>query len=150
MISLPMEKVEKCRSLSRTYLNAEKITLKSLIGTLNFAYKAVRPGRAFLRRLIDLTHSLLRPFHHVRFTKGAKLDMNVWLSFLEDYNGTSLMLYENWLSSNKINLFSDASGKQGFAAIYGTQWLVGTWSTKDNRFHIAWKELVPITLAFEL
>ena len=42
----------------------------------------------------------------------------------------------------------DASGKLGFAAIYGTQWLVGTWSTKDNLFHMAWTELVPITLAF--
>ena len=47
--------------------------------------------------------------------------MNVWLLFLEDYNGTSMIMYENWLSPNTINLFGDVFGKQAFAAISGTQ-----------------------------
>ena len=44
----------------------KKVTLKelqSLIGLLNFACAVVKTGRAFLRRLIDLTIGLRSPGH---------------------------------------------------------------------------------------
>ena len=55
---LPQEKLDKCRELLSTFLRRRKVTLleiQSLTGLLNFAYMVVVPGRAFLRRLIDLS-----------------------------------------------------------------------------------------------
>ena len=55
---LPQEKLVKCRELISDFLRCCKVTLQeiqSLTGLLNFACAVVVPGRAFLRRLIDLT-----------------------------------------------------------------------------------------------
>ena len=55
---LPQDKIEKCITIISGFLVRRKATLKevqSLHGLLNFACSVVRPGRAFLRRLIDLT-----------------------------------------------------------------------------------------------
>ena len=55
---LPLDKTTKCKTLISTFLRRKKVTLReiqSLIGLLNFACSVVVPGRAFLRRLIDLT-----------------------------------------------------------------------------------------------
>jgi len=60
---LPLEKLEKCRDLISSFLRRRKVTLKevqSLAGLLNFACAVVLPGRAFLRRLIDLTIGVKR------------------------------------------------------------------------------------------
>ena len=58
MSRLPPDKLEKCRTLVYQFSRRKKVTLQelqSLIGVLNFACLVVVPGRAFLRRLIDLT-----------------------------------------------------------------------------------------------
>ena len=47
----------------------------------------VTPGRAFLRRLIDLTAGVTRPHHHIRFNNEAKNDIRMWLQFLDNFNG---------------------------------------------------------------
>ena len=55
---LPHDKIQKCTTFISHFLRRKKVTLKelqSLIGLLNFACAVVRPGRAFLRRLIDRT-----------------------------------------------------------------------------------------------
>ena len=58
-----------------------RVTLRQLqlvIGLLNFACSVIVPGRAFLRRLIDLTIGLTKPYHHVRFNKEARADLAAW------------------------------------------------------------------------
>ena len=55
---LPEDKLAQCRSLLRLFLSRQKVTfreLQSLIGVLNISCSVIGPGRAFLRRLIDLT-----------------------------------------------------------------------------------------------
>ncbi len=55
---LPSEKIAKCITIISGFLKGKKVTLKEVQspnGLLNFACSVVRPGRAFLRRLIDLT-----------------------------------------------------------------------------------------------
>ena len=55
---LLQEKLDKCQDLLSIFLRRRKVTLQeiqSLTGLLNFAYTVVVPGRAFLRRLIDLS-----------------------------------------------------------------------------------------------
>ena len=72
---LPEDKLAKARHLLREFLGRQKVTLRelqSLIGVLNFACSVIVPGRAFLRRLIDLTMGIRRPHHHVRLTREVK------------------------------------------------------------------------------
>ena len=66
---LPSDKVLRFVNLLSAFLTRKKVTLQelqSLIGLLNFACSVVLPGRAFLRRLIDLTVGIKRPQHLVR------------------------------------------------------------------------------------
>ncbi len=56
---LPQEKLDKCQSLISAFLMRRRLSLQeiqSLTGLLNFACSVVVLGRAFLRRLIDLTN----------------------------------------------------------------------------------------------
>ena len=91
------DKLDKCRSLISEFLRRKKVTLKevqSLTGLLNFACSVVRPGRAFLRRLIDRTVGIRSPEHRIRLNKEVKQDLKLWLSFLCHFNGRSFFLEE--------------------------------------------------------
>ena len=71
---LPRDKVMRCVSQVSDFLKCKKVTLRelqSLIGLLNFACSVVLPGRAFLRRLIDLTVGITRPQHFIRLTRAV-------------------------------------------------------------------------------
>ena len=61
-VRLPDDKLNDLKTCVQNTINrkGKKITLRelqSLIGKLNFACRAIAPGRAFLRRLIDATIS---------------------------------------------------------------------------------------------
>ena len=54
---LPLDKIEKCKSLISYFLTHKKVTLKevqSLTGLLKFACSVIRPGRAFLQDSLTL------------------------------------------------------------------------------------------------
>ena len=73
---LPGETITKCLSSISNFLQRKKVTLKeiqSLTGLLNFSCTVVVPGRAFLRRLIDLREGVRSPFHVIRMTRGLRL-----------------------------------------------------------------------------
>ena len=79
---LPLDKLEKCMRLIQDVLAKPKITLKKLqqiTGTLSFACQVVVPGRAFLRRLINLSIGLSKPFQHVRLNQRANISSLVKL-----------------------------------------------------------------------
>lgn len=78
--------------------------MQSLIVLLNFACSAVRPGRAFLRQLIDLTVNVKSPFHYVQLHNPVKKDLRVWLSFLSQFNGKSFFIDDVWQNSNHLSL----------------------------------------------
>ena len=121
-VRLPSDKLEKCLSLIHEFLNKPKFTLKtlqSIIGTLNFACAVVLPGRAFLRRLIDLTIGVSKPHYFIRITKEVREDLHMWAEFLANFNGRTIMA-EQWLSSTSLNLFTDASGTLGYGAVLGS------------------------------
>ena len=89
---LPQEKLDKCRELLSAFLRRRKVTLQeiqSLTGLLNFACKIIVPGRAFLRRLIDLTIGVQKPHFLIRLSREVKQDLLVWQSFLAGFNGRS-------------------------------------------------------------
>lgn len=152
-VRLPLEKLVKCRALIASCLLRQKITLKelqSIIGTLSFACAVVLPGRAFLRRLIDLTIGVAKPFYYIRLTKEVRQDLMTWQRFLEDFNGRSFFLPDRWLLSSTIHLFTDASGSLGYGAVLGSSWFYGEWSPSWKQQNITLLELYPIYLAVEI
>ena len=75
---LPPDKLSKLRDLLQFHSKRRKITLlelQSLVGFLNFCCSVVRPGRAFLRRLINLTIGLSVPSHRITLNKEARRGM---------------------------------------------------------------------------
>lgn len=123
---LPDDKLQKCHTLLTSFYSRRKVTLKelqSLIGLLNFTCSVVLPGRAFLRRLIDLTIGLQRPHHHIRLNKDAKADLQVWMRFLVGFNGRAFFLDDLWVTSATLELFTDAAGSKGYGAVFGRKWL---------------------------
>ena len=83
--SLPADKLHKCKELLSLYSRKSSCTLwelQSLIGFLNFCCFVITCGKAFLRRLINLTIGVQKPFHYIRLNKGVKADLALWLKFL--------------------------------------------------------------------
>ena len=123
-VRLPENKLYRLRQLLIQKVHRKKIQLKelqSLIGVLNFACQVVILGRAFLRRLIDLTCKVSKPHHYLRFTSEDRTDIKAWQLFIEHINGKYIFLQDEWLSSEKIHMYTDASGNLGFAAVHGTK-----------------------------
>ena len=92
---LSLDNLTKCRTLLHQFYKKRSVTLRelqSLIGLLNFCCSVVILGRAFLRRLIDLTTGLTRPHHHIRLNREAKLDIRMWLDFLDNFNGRDFFI----------------------------------------------------------
>ena len=66
--------------------------LKSLLGHLHHACKVVRPGRAFLRRVIDLLTRFRNRSHPVRINAEFRRDPQWWLAIFQEWNGISFFL----------------------------------------------------------
>ena len=73
------------RALSRKKLSLTE--MQSITGSLNFACRAVAPGRAFIRRLINRTKGISASHHMIRINKGMRADLKTWEMFLSDFNG---------------------------------------------------------------
>ena len=149
---LPQDKLDKAVALLRSFSRRKKVTLRqlqSLIGVLNFACKVIVPGRPFLRRLINLTMGVNKPNFHIRLNNEARLDLAAWLIFLESFNGISILRNVQWLSSEKLELFTDASNL-GFAGVLQGKWFQGKWPLSWLDKHISVKELFPIVLALKM
>ena len=117
---------------------------------LNFACSVVVPGRAFLRRLIDLTVGAHSPCHYIRINKEVKADLRLWQSFLTGFKGRSFFLQDVWDSSDKLELFTDAAGSLGFGAVFGKKWCYGKWPYNWLHQNIALLEFCPIVLSLYL
>ena len=147
---LPDDKTDKCKSLISGFLRRKKVTLReiqSLTGLLNFACSVVVPGRAFLRRLIDLTKGIKFPHHFIRLTKSVKADLVIWQSFLDEFNGRSFFLSDVWNDSFSLNLYTDAAGSLGYGAVFGDEWFFGAWPPNWRQLNIAILEFYPIVLS---
>ena len=93
-----------------------KRELLSLIGSLSFACKVVKPGRMFLCRLIDLSTSVTNLNHHISLSPEARADIHWWIDFLPSWNGVEF-IQQDLVTSHSLRLFTDAS-LLGFGAVY--------------------------------
>ncbi|MCP3932523.1 MAG: hypothetical protein GY705_25915, partial [Bacteroidetes bacterium] len=127
-LSLPPDKVEKAKVLLNNMFKKKKVLLveiQQLHGFLNFACRAVAPGRTFLRRISDLMKGVPSKRHFVRFNKEARKDLQAWSYFLDHFNSTPILPPTKWIASVKWKLFSDACGSS-FASVFGHKWIFGS------------------------
>ena len=148
-VRLPQEKLGQLLTLLQSWRGRKacrKRELLSLIGSLSHACKAVRPGRTFLRRLIDLSTVVKHLDHYVRLSRSARSDIEWWFQFASRWNGTAMMTVVNKANPH-CTVTSDASGKWGCGAFCGPCWFQLRWTGPIAESHITVKELVPIVLA---
>ncbi len=125
-----------------------KRRLLSVIGSLSHACKAVKAGRAFLRRLIDLTAGVQQMDRFIRLNREAREDIDWWFQFGTEWNGTAMMWYTN-RSKPEVVLTSDASGSWGCGAWWESRWFQLQWQGlgESSKYGITAKELLPIVVA---
>ena len=118
-----------------------KRDLLSLIGFLNHAASVVKPGRTFLRSLIDTSTSVKALNHNILLPARARADVAWWYKSLRTWNGVSL------LPATEL-ILSDVSGS----------WMRGNMERPlvparvathmiHNIMSIAPKEFMPIAIA---
>ena len=108
---LPEEKLTRLNQI-REWSQRKSCTkqqLLSLIGHLQHACKVVRPGRTFLRRMIELSSVAKELHHHIRLTASYQSDLQWWATFLSRWNGVGMMA-ANVQSWPGAVVTSDASG----------------------------------------
>ncbi|XP_023930587.1 uncharacterized protein LOC112041495 [Lingula anatina] len=148
---LPSDKITNCLSLIEHNRTKKKITLQelqSIIGTLNFCCYIIPSGRAFLRRLIDLTKGITKPHHKIRLNKEARSDLLMWDGFLRNFNGKALIHSEGWDSNTSFQLYTDSSTTFGYGAISDNEWFYGPWTPQQKQLNITTLEFYPILAAF--
>ena len=121
------------------------------MGLLNQACKVVMSGRSFLRRMIDLLHSMpdsSRSNHPIRLNREFRSDLAWWRSFFSGWSGKSFLPQAQRLLA--VDMASDASGSWGCGAWYGTHWFQVQWDHRLANTPIMVKELIPVVLAAEL
>lgn len=150
--SLPIDKVTRYTNLMTELLRRKTCTLRemqNIIGSLQFTTSVVRPGRTFLRRLINSTIGIEKPYHHIHITRPLKADLNIWLQFLQHFNGVSLFLPVAPTTSAQLNLHTD-SCPQGYGGTFKSKYFLGTFPSEWQGFNICVLELFPILLALKL
>ena len=121
-----------------------KKQLLSLIGQLSHASKVIKPGRSFLRRLINLSSSASQLHHHIRLNTSARADIRWWFEFMENWNGSSFFTPP---AAKPLCLHTDASGSWGCGAVWSNSWFQYKWPDSWSSVNIAVKELLPIVIA---
>lgn len=114
--------------------------LQTLAGKLYFACHVVRPGRAYLRRIIEQIRTLSalqtdRSGQHA-VSRELRADVAWWRKFMAQWNGHSIIHESLWQNSEKMRLWTDACGT-GYGGHYGNAWFQGRWTKAQLR--AAWR-----------
>lgn len=159
VLRIPQDKLDKAKDELLNLKGKPKVTLKNLqqlLGLLNFCAKAIPSVRAFNRRFCDAMCGVEKQNHHIRVSSEMKEDINMWLYFLDNFNGTCRFDRKVWLTNEQLDLFTDSAGKPdcGAAVFYAGHWAFfpwpESWRSDDLMRDITFLELVPIVLALHL
>ena len=149
-LRLPPEKLARLRATLAEWKgrkSCRKRQFLSLIGQLQHACRVVRAGRTFLRRMIDLSTVAKKLHHQIRLNRSFHSDLLWWDTFLEDWNGVSVLSSLHRSPSATV-LTSDASGGWGCEAYtLDREWFQLQWRESRASVHITVKELTPIVIA---
>jgi hypothetical protein len=158
--SLPADKLIELQRLVHDWGRRDHASIKelqSLTGMLNFACSVVRPGRFYLRRIIDHTTHLLSSVRTATFgfrlPDEVQADIDWWRAFLPEWNGVSLLYELEWTDAPLIELYTDAC-LTGYGGRFGDRWFAGAWSPevlaiaqRATRVSMPFLELMALALA---
>ena len=149
-LCLPREKLIGLKDLIVAWQSrhaATKHQLQELLGHLNSAASMVRPGRSFMRSIIDTMKIPRHPHHFVHLNQQCKVDLAWWATFLSSWNGTSFFAPD----SIGTSVISDASGWGCGAFNTSTgAWFQLEWPASWTTVSIAVKEMIPVIIATAL
>ena len=148
-LRLPADKLSRIKATLQEWSDRKacrRRELESLVGLLQHACKVVKPGRSFLRRMINL---LAGPFasrgHHlVRLNREFRADLLWWSTFVSEWNGIALMPKP---SDERIQFSTDAAGSWGCGASWKHHWFQLPWDAQSLPLSISVKEMLPIIMA---
>ena len=123
VVRLPPDKLSRLLDDLRAWGSRTSCTrreLESLVGTLSFAAHVVRPGRLFVRRLIDLSTTVPTRDTPIQLSAEAMADIDWWARFVTTWNGVSIIPTASHTSTS-LQLFTDASFL-GIGACCGSAW----------------------------
>ena len=138
-VKLPEAKLLEIHQLLQALMSRPKVTkreLQRLAGKLNFATHAVYGGRFFIRRIHDVIARLRRPSHRTRVTAAMRADIQWWLDFMIQFNGTVEMLDPRPTAP----IFTDAC-IAACGGVYGDKFVYFPWCL--------WPEVVPLHINFK-
>ena len=150
-IRLPVEKLQEVQELLKFWMGRKKCTkreLLSLIGLLAFVCKVVKPGRIFLRRMIDLSTTVTGLDHYLYLNLEARADIDWWVRFLPDWHGVEI-IHPTPVTAVELSLFTDASDL-GLGCFFKTHWISAGWPPEwapSDRCHINVRELFAVWAA---
>jgi hypothetical protein len=151
---LPEDKRIRTALLVKNFSTKTKCTkreLLSLIGHLAYACKVVVPGRAFLWYLLTLAKSRRELHHRVDLNAECRIDLAMWSTFLEKWNGCNFFLDSQLTVASDMHLFTDASPSFGCGGFYQGEWFSYAWPKfiyeLEPNPSIALFELFPIVVS---
>ena len=157
-VRLPLDKLRELQTLLWSWVGREscvKKELEFLAGKSAHVARVVKPGKTFMRRMYELLSGIRQDYHHVRINTSCRSDILWWDTFVEHWNGTSIIQPLS-REQNAIHFWTDASGLMGCGALNTTMncWLQLIWpehNTADEiplkEESITFKELLPIVVA---
>ena len=137
-LRLPQDKFDRLLQTLQLWSRRKscmRLELESLLGLLQHACRVIRPGRSFLRRLIDLLRPPRRPHDHIRLNRQSRADIQWWR-----------VLFPPPFKPG-FEVTSDASGNWGCGGWSGPDWLQFQWPKEAKDRHITFKQLVAILRA---
>ena len=149
ILRMPSDKLTNLQRMLQEWLGRRASTkreLLQLIGSLSHATSVVKPGRIFLRRLIDLSTTVRELHYYVRLNRDARSDIRWWATFITKWNGQGMLAAVGRLLPS-VSVQSDASGSWGCGAVFGSAWVQVQWPASWQDVPIATKEMVPVVLA---
>ena len=121
--------------------------ITSLVGKLQFASQVVRPGRAFLKRLLHTAYAMKAVrgrdgrVEMRRLSEGARDDISWWTQLLSGGWNTHSLIYDSeWKAASALLLTTDACNT-GYGGRHGTAWFAGTWTPEQLRFAMVEKRI---------
>ena len=146
-LAIPPQKFEEIINMCNMWApktRATKNQLQSLLGSLLYITKCVKPARYFLNRMLQL----LRTNHTAKIislNNDFKRDLNWFLTFLRQYNGVTF--YDN--QEIQETIFLDAS-LQGLGGAFNNEVYALTIPLGFQNYDIVHLEILNIVVALKL
>jgi hypothetical protein len=131
--------------------------MESLAGKLQFASRAMPPGRVFIRGLYEALaqRASSPPSDQIPLSSTVRCDLEWWHKFLPIWDGSIMLNQSAWSpDQHDIVVTTDASTSWGWSMVWDKQWCARQWTTaereaatRSKRMSTTHLELIPIVYA---